>query len=61
MLGEHLVVGLVADLFEQLGRAFDIREEEGDSAGRKIGAQGVSIADAADRRTLDAVRREASS
>ena len=56
VLGKRLVVGLVADLLEQPGRAFDIREEEGDSARREISAQGPSIADVANSRTLLAVR-----
>jgi hypothetical protein len=37
VVGERLVVGLVADLLEQLCRAFDVGEEEGDGAGREVG------------------------
>ena len=38
VLGERLRVGLCAELVQQRRRAFDIGEEEGDGAGRKLGA-----------------------
>jgi hypothetical protein len=36
VVGERSSIRLVPDLLEQLGRAFDIGEEEGDRAGREI-------------------------
>jgi hypothetical protein len=44
VLGERFVVGLVSDLLEKLGRAFDIGEEEGDSPGGEIAAHERSLA-----------------
>ena len=38
MLGERLRVRLRSQLVEQLRRALDVREEEGDRAGRQVGA-----------------------
>jgi hypothetical protein len=36
VLGEDLVVAVAPELFEQSGRPFDVREEEGDRACRKV-------------------------
>jgi hypothetical protein len=41
MLSERLRVPLGAELMQKLGRAFDIGEEEGDGAGRKIAPHDV--------------------
>ena len=37
MLGEHLRVARAAELVEELRRALDVREEEGDGAARQLG------------------------
>ena len=37
MVGQRIGIGFCAELFEQRRRAFDIREHEGDGAGRKLG------------------------
>jgi hypothetical protein len=36
---EHLAVTLVAELPEELRRPFDVTEEEGDGARRKLGGR----------------------
>ena len=43
VLGERLRVGLGAELVQELRRALDVGEEEGDGAGRKVVAHGVII------------------
>jgi hypothetical protein len=42
VLGEQLVVPVAAEVLEQRGRAFDVREEEGDGSAREL-AQGQSV------------------
>ena len=42
MLGERLGVRLCAQLVEQLRRALDVREEEGDGAGGKVSSHAIS-------------------
>ena len=41
VLGQHLRVGLSAQLVQELRRALDVREEEGDGAAGKVGAHGA--------------------
>ena len=41
VLGECIVVGLVSDLIQELGRALDVGEEEGDRAGREVAPHSI--------------------
>ena len=41
MLRERLRVVFRAELVEQLGRALDVREEEGDRAGREVAPHSI--------------------
>jgi len=43
MLGERLGVGLSPQLAQEPRRALDVREEEGDGAGGKLGAHAEII------------------